>query len=292
MDQLEIEKKVGRPKKAVPISAMVSLGLVACLAFTIWVFWPHVFSRHFVMLIRHFDGIVRHGVQDLKENVTFWKMAALFLFSFVYGVIHSAGPGHGKAIVAAYFLRNSQPPSKALTMAAVISTVHTLGAIGLSVVFFAFLKEAGVFLKMKVQGYLMGLSGLAILAIGLMLLAKKLFPGNTERRGNDAGNPGGNPLLLGMAAGLVPCPVAMFLATFSIAHGIPLVGLVSVLGVSMGMFALLSLIGLMVMKGRESLFSGSESKFRGVEKFAIVLEYASLALIILIGGGMAATALL
>lgn len=292
MDQTEIAKQPRQPKRPVSFSGMVALALVAVIAFATWLFWPHAFSGHFVALVRHFDGIVRHGVRDLKEQASFWKMAILFLFSFVYGVIHSAGPGHGKAIVAAYFLRNSQPQSKAFTLAAVISTVHTLGAMGLSVVFLAFLKGTGVFLKMKVQGYLMGVSGLAILAIGLVLLAKKLFPDNRGKKDKGPGNPGGNSLLLGAAAGLVPCPVAMFLATFSIAQGIPLVGLVSVLGISLGMFALLSLIGFMVMKGRESLLSGSEGKFQGIEKLAVILEYASLSLIILIGGGMAATALL
>ncbi|MGL1604091.1 nickel/cobalt transporter, partial [Vibrio parahaemolyticus] len=48
------------------------------------------------------------AVRDMKSNHPMAAAATLAFISFVYGVLHAAGPGHGKAVISSYVLANRQ----------------------------------------------------------------------------------------------------------------------------------------------------------------------------------------
>lgn len=97
-----------------------------------------------------------------------------------------------------------------------------------------------------------------------------------------------SPAMMGMMAGMVPCPVTIFLMTFSIANDITLAGVVAVLGLSAGMFLLVAVIGIAVVLGRGKILQGLHYLFsEEVEKISGILELISAAIIAFIGAGMA-----
>ena len=54
---------------------------------------------------------------------------ALIFLSFVYGVLHAAGPGHGKAVVSAWLLANEQQLRRGILIAAMAAIVQAITAI-------------------------------------------------------------------------------------------------------------------------------------------------------------------
>ena len=58
----------------------------------------------------------------------FWTLVSL---SFLYGVFHAAGPGHGKAVISSYIVATGETVRRGVTLAALSSLVQALTAIAL-----------------------------------------------------------------------------------------------------------------------------------------------------------------
>ncbi|HOO70139.1 MAG TPA: hypothetical protein PK926_00135 [Spirochaetota bacterium] len=50
-------------------------------------------------------------------------------FSFLYGIIHSLGPGHGKSLISSYFLTEEARIRKALVAGPMIALLHGMSAV-------------------------------------------------------------------------------------------------------------------------------------------------------------------
>jgi ABC-type nickel/cobalt efflux system permease component RcnA len=66
------------------------------------------------------------AVRDTGSGTAFFTILAL---AFFYGVLHAAGPGHGKSIVAAYFVSNEARWTSGVVMGGVISLMQGVTAI-------------------------------------------------------------------------------------------------------------------------------------------------------------------
>jgi nickel/cobalt exporter len=66
------------------------------------------------------------AVRNTGSGAAFFTILAL---AFLYGVLHAAGPGHGKSIVAAYFVANEARWTSGVVMGGVISLLQGLTAV-------------------------------------------------------------------------------------------------------------------------------------------------------------------
>lgn len=73
-------------------------------------------------------GLVQ-AVRRFKTDNFFVAAGALAFLSFLYGVFHAVGPGHGKAIIASYVLANEQTARRGVLIAFISSTFQALSAI-------------------------------------------------------------------------------------------------------------------------------------------------------------------
>lgn len=227
-------------------------------------------------------------LRDIIDNFSISALLMLAVFSFIYGVLHSMGPGHGKSLVFSYFLKDEQRLKKSLSLAALISVIHTGAAIILAfLLYFVFTGIKGMF-RIKMQGYFMGISGVTIVVVGLTFMLVKIFKKNKKEKLNDKHSPSkGNVLAVGFSAGMVPCPAALMIMLLTLSRGAIVAGFVSVISISLGMFILLSLIGLLSIKSRSGILSVSGKFVSNTEIIAEVLEFVSIILIMMIGVFMA-----
>lgn len=85
-------------------------------------------------LYRQLAGAVR----AVKTEHTLAAGLSLALLSFLYGVFHAAGPGHGKAIISAYLLANERAVKRGIALSFAASLAQAVSAVVLvSVVIFA-----------------------------------------------------------------------------------------------------------------------------------------------------------
>jgi ABC-type nickel/cobalt efflux system permease component RcnA/ABC-type uncharacterized transport system substrate-binding protein len=72
---------------------------------------------------------LRNAVGNVKTANPF--MAALFLaaVSFAYGVLHAAGPGHGKAVISSYVLADGQTVRRGVALAFLAALIQALSAL-------------------------------------------------------------------------------------------------------------------------------------------------------------------
>ena len=81
--------------------------------------------------VRNFHAILTDSVKSLADESSFATSFTLVFSSFVYGVLHAAGPGHGKLILSTYLLSQPEKVKKSIGLAILSSLTQGLVAIAL-----------------------------------------------------------------------------------------------------------------------------------------------------------------
>lgn len=210
-------------------------------------------------------------------------------FSLLYGVIHALGPGHGKSLVAAYFLGNNRSVVKAFGIASMIGVVHTFSAFLLTFVIYFVLNTYLSTYFSNLESVTIRISALIIIFIALYLLYKKL-PKKEKKQpiwstsqpnqhqsscGCSACQSTSTDLGIILSAGIVPCPGTITIFVFSLSLGAYFVGFLSAVFMSIGMSIVIFTAALLSIKVRK--------KSSGHEGLRKVLDYGSLLFIFILG---------
>lgn len=103
-----------------------------------------------------------------------WQMWGLVSLSFLYGVFHAAGPGHGKAVISSYMIANEVALRRGVILALLSSMLQALTAV--TVVGVAYYLLRGLSVSMTEATHFMEVTSYALIAaFGLWLLSRKLL---------------------------------------------------------------------------------------------------------------------
>jgi nickel/cobalt transporter (NicO) family protein len=238
----------------------------------------------FLEWLRYFDQTIQQAIRDLNADFNLIIWAGLMLAAFVYGVLHSLGPGHGKSLVVSFFLKEKSSFKKPVLMAALIAFVHSVMAIILALLLYFVLTQIKGIMRIQMQSYFMAVSGTLIMAIAIVFFTIRYFKKFHNK--NQAGS--GSLTTVAIAAGLVPCPAALTIMLYTLANQAVFIGLSAVAGISAGMFTLLAVIGMFSVKSRQGILKISGRFGTAETKVASILEYVAIAFIFLIGLSMSA----
>lgn len=218
------------------------------------------------------------GAEAAAQSGQFSSAALLPMgLGFAYGAVHAIGPGHGKLVVAGYFSGRSAPMREAFRMAGEIAALHVGSAAAIAV--FAAILLGGVidasgpaFTAVKLISY-----GLIVVAGGLMLYRAAVlllapqgvilpWPGGLAAAqstcGHDHGDDPAHPHahahhdkqgsfrergMLSLAVGAVPCTGALIAVLFALASGAWMLGLLTVVAISIGMALTLAGVGVLTI---------------------------------------------
>lgn len=113
------------------------------------------------------------AVRDLKSEGSLaagWVLASL---SFLYGIVHAAGPGHGKAVISSYVIANERTVRRGIILSFLAAGVQALTAVVIVGVLAVILNAAG--LRIRALASWMETASYALIAIvGAWLLVSQL----------------------------------------------------------------------------------------------------------------------
>lgn len=103
-----------------------------------------------------------------------WQMWGLVSLSFLYGVFHAAGPGHGKAVISSYMIANEVALKRGVVLSLLSSMLQAITAV--MVVGVAYYLLRGLSVSMTEATHFMEIASYALIAaFGLWLLGRKLL---------------------------------------------------------------------------------------------------------------------
>ncbi len=139
---------------------------------------PGVWSRtvRYIQVKQHnFYRKLAKAVKRLKSDYSLEAAWSLVVLSFLYGIFHAAGPGHGKTVISAYLLANEEQVRRGVTLAVLSSLMQALTAIVIVMSLVMVLGMAGRTAQRSVI-YLEQASYALICLVGLYMLWRALAP--------------------------------------------------------------------------------------------------------------------
>jgi ABC-type nickel/cobalt efflux system permease component RcnA len=114
------------------------------------------------------------GVKNLKGENAFAGAVMLAALSFLYGVVHAVGPGHGKAIISSYVVANEETVRRGIVISFLAAAMQALTAIALVGILAIALNSSGLEITAW-SNQLESVSYALIALVGLWLLVTQLL---------------------------------------------------------------------------------------------------------------------
>jgi len=215
------------------------------------------------------------------ENITVPVIIVALLAAFAFGAIHALEPGHGKTLVAAYFVGIKGTASQALALGLIIAATHTVGVLLIAAVT---IFGSQYVLAEDLYPWLSLAAGLMVLALGLRLVLTRMsglgvvhriahrighhhHDHPTPAREQEGAPPWRSLIALGLADGLVPSPSTLVVLLAAVSLDRVGLGLALVVAFSVGLAVVLTLVSLAMVFTRrfsDRLSTAIRSRRNGV----------------------------
>ena len=171
-------------------------------------------------------------------------LLAVLPLGIVFGAIHALTPGHGKTVLASYLVGSRLAAVRALGTAGILALTHIGSAVILALTAAPLLTRTlgGVGRAPLLEDISRGL----LAVIGLWLVARALL-----RRPHE--HPSGEGLMVGVVAGLIPCPLTLFTMFLALGRGVPEAGLTFAVAMMLGVAMTLGAVALITVLTRDRI---------------------------------------
>jgi nickel/cobalt exporter len=121
---------------------------------------------------RDFYGAMTAALDNMRTDWNaFWVLGGL---SFLYGVFHAAGPGHGKVVISSYMLANEQQLRQGIVLSTISALMQAVVAIAFVLVLAGVLNFTST--ALSDAAHWVGVVSYGLVALlGLWLVARKMF---------------------------------------------------------------------------------------------------------------------
>jgi len=221
------------------------------------VFWQQQLHQKMAVLTR-----------EAKETNSIRPFFSLIIIAFAYGLLHAAGPGHGKAVAISYLISHGNTLRRGILVGNLIAFFHGLSAVGL-VLALNFVLRKGVSGPMEsvtrttqiVSYSLIALLGAGLLVRSLILWRRRINTDRAEQKG-DSDKGRRFPLSIALAVGMVPCPGVVLVLLFCLSLNALSLGLLLAFSLTLGMAATISTVGVAVIAGKNLTFKSIGGRHR------------------------------
>lgn len=162
-------------------------------------------------------------------------LVSMLPFGIAFGTVHALTPGHGKTVLAGYLVGSRLAPLRSLAVSGALTVTHIGSAVLLAIAGAPILSRMfGMFGRAPT---LERASHLLLIGLGLWILVRAM-------RGRSHAHDQRDGVLVGVSAGLVPCPLTLFAMMMAIGKGVPEAGLTFALAMTGGVGLTLGVVAL------------------------------------------------
>jgi|GEM_PF-353319 len=236
-------------------------------------------------------------LQQFKKTNDYSFAVMLIGLSFLYGLVHAAGPGHGKVVVSSYIMANNQTMRRGILLSFLSSLVQGTVAVSLVAIPALVFSASGTTIK-KLGLQFTQISYILIILLGVYLLYSLLHKKwkssrpapsthnhshhhehhdhNHDHEHDDDCGCGHSHIpraedvqgkwdlakivSLVLSVGLRPCTGALYVLALALIKGVFWIGVLSVYAMALGTAITISLVTMAVVGGRKfAYFSSSEN---------------------------------
>jgi ABC-type nickel/cobalt efflux system permease component RcnA len=253
-------------------------------------------------LQRALNGEIRQHLAALKESGSWEPALALMLATFLYGVFHALGPGHGKVVIGTWFASRRARIVHSLAACGLSALVQAASAIGVVLALAGILALAPRDV-MATAAWLEAGSYAVIAGMGALMMVRVIrgqsacghdhrhdhdhetcCHGHHHHHGHDHAQASERRSLWTMAAavGFRPCSGAILVLLFTLANGLLWIGILSTLTMAAGVALTVSGIGLSAL-GLNRLMERAFGKSRHADRLNRALALVGALTITVLG---------
>ncbi len=226
------------------------------------------------------------AVRQLKSDNPIAAAATLIMIAFGYGVLHAAGPGHGKAVISSYVLANEETVRRGIALSFLAAIFQALSAITFVGVLALVLNQTSLQMR-STEATIETISWGLVAAVGGYLLWKQLAPLVRRSRQRAAASPGvaqpfpiehpahthgpdcacghahmpspkdlqgawswKTALPIALSIGIRPCSGAILLLIFALSQGMLWAGILGTFAMAVGTAITVSILAAMAVSSR------------------------------------------
>jgi len=198
---------------------------------------------------------------------------SLLGISFLYGILHAAGPGHRKTIIFSLFIGRKSRWWEPFTAGFFSAGLHGMSGLVLILILHTISRRMLGSRVNTMSLYFEGITYIVLVGVALTLMILKILELTGKRHHHHGEAPSGRGLYSTLAAGsLFPCPGAVMILMFSLAVGKLAAGIWALLFLSLGMGVTVSATAYLARSGRAGLFYALKEKEELVERLGQWLE--------------------
>ena len=212
--------------------------------------------------------------RQAKETKSPRPLLLLIIISFAYGVLHAAGPGHGKAVAMSYMVSRNSNLRECIMLSNFIALFHGLSGIIL-VLAVHFILQGTVMGSLESLTRTTQIISYSLIALlGMFLLAKNFYSWNRQTEPEILNHSGRTmekqrgPLTTALIVGFIPCPGVVLIMLFAMSLHMLWLGLLLAFIMIFGMAATISAVVIAGVTGKNMLLGALEQK----SKVVVVVE--------------------
>jgi len=257
---------------------------------------PLIKSKFFVKII-FWQQQLREKMSNLiRETKTKRSLLPLFILiasAFAYGVIHSAGPGHGKAVALSYILSCKPSFSQSLIFGNLVALTH-----GFSGIFFVltvkYLLQTSISASLETMTSITQIISYSLIAcLGSIIFFRSIYKWIKHKSAHHDTHTKlfANPVITAVAVGIIPCPGVVMVMLFAISMDLTWLGILLGITISLGMASTITLIVITGMSGKAAVLTLASNHSRILTTLEYTIEATAGLLVACLGFILLSTSL-
>ncbi len=224
-------------------------------------------------------------IREMQSGRSLKPLVFLMTLAFVYGMVHAAGPGHGKLLALSYFVSCGGKYGRAVLFGNMIAVFHGLSGV-------VFVIAARILINRTVSETLPPAGALTqkisfglIVALGALLMTRAAIRwrndlnAETEAPGDAPIPVIAKPAVAALVIGMVPCPAVVLVMLFCLSIGWAWLGVGLSVMIALGMAVTITAVVLFGLAGKKMIarFTGKRKRLsRNIEGIIETLAAAAI----------------